>query len=137
MRICTVHTHSTLCDGKNTLAEMARAAFAAGAVTFGASGHSHTDIPWDQGNVLPEDPSAYRAEVLRLREEYRGRMEVLPGIEQDSQSSQPVPDWAVLDRLRPQPVRSPDRAVPLRGLGRGPCCGLPAGDVRRGRPGHG
>ena len=94
MRICTVHTHSTLCDGKNTLAEMARAAFAAGAVTFGASGHSHTDIPWDQGNVLPEDPSAYRAEVLRLREEYRGRMEVLPGIEQDSQSSQPVPDWA-------------------------------------------
>ena len=29
MRICTVHTHSVLCDGKNTLEEMARAAFAA------------------------------------------------------------------------------------------------------------
>ena len=33
--ICSVHTHSTMCDGKNTLAEMARAAFEAGAVSFG------------------------------------------------------------------------------------------------------
>ena len=94
MRCCTVHTHSLLCDGKNTLAEMARAAFDAGAVSFGASGHSHTDIPWDQGNVLPADTSAYQAEVLRLREVYAGRMEVLLGIEQDSQTSRPVPDWA-------------------------------------------
>ena len=42
---CSVHTHSTMCDGKNTLAEMAAAAFAAGAASFGASGHSHTPIP--------------------------------------------------------------------------------------------
>lgn len=94
MNFCTVHTHSAFCDGKDTLTEMARAAFAAGAVSFGASGHSHTDVPWDQGMVLPEDASGYRAEVLRLREEYRDRMEVLLGIEQDSQSAQPVPDWA-------------------------------------------
>ena len=94
MRFTTVHTHSVLCDGKNTLEEMARAAFVAGAASFGASGHSHTEIPWDQGNVLPEDTADYRAEVLRLREEYQGRMEVLLGIEQDSQSPQPVPEWA-------------------------------------------
>lgn len=25
--LCSVHTHSTLCDGKNTLAEMAAARF--------------------------------------------------------------------------------------------------------------
>ena len=30
-RFCSVHTRSTMCDGKNTLAEMAAAAFAAGA----------------------------------------------------------------------------------------------------------
>lgn len=94
MRFCTVHTHSVLCDGKNTLEEMARAAFDAGAVSFGASGHSCTPIPWDQGNVLTEDTAAYQAEVLRLRQEYQGRMEVLLGVEQDSQSPQPVPDWA-------------------------------------------
>lgn len=94
MRVCTVHTHSLLCDGKNSLEEMARAAFHAGAVSFGASGHSHTPVPWDADNTLPRDTSAYQAEVLRLREVYEGRMEVLLGIEQDSQSPQPVPDWA-------------------------------------------
>ena len=60
-RECTVHTHSTLCDGKNTLAEMAAAAYAAGVRHFGASGHSHTPVPSDEGNVLPADPAAYRA----------------------------------------------------------------------------
>ena len=27
---CSIHTHATCCDGKNTLAEMAAAAYAAG-----------------------------------------------------------------------------------------------------------
>ena len=92
--LCSVHTHSTLCDGKGTLEEMAAAAFAAGVRYFGASGHSHTPAPGDQDCVLPEDLSEYRREVLRLREAYRGRMEVLLGIEQDSCSLQPVPHWA-------------------------------------------
>ena len=91
---CSVHTHSALCDGKGTLAEMAAAAFGAGVRFFGASGHSHTEIPHDAGNVLPADPAEYRAQVLALRGEYAGRMTVLLGIEQDSQSPQPVPDWA-------------------------------------------
>lgn len=81
---CTVHTHSAMCDGKDSLAEMARAAFEAGAVSFGASGHSHTPFPEDEGQVLPADMTAYRAEVLRLREEYAGRMDVLLGIELDN-----------------------------------------------------
>lgn len=91
---CSVHTHSTLCDGKNTLAEMAEAACRAGVRYFGASGHSPTPIPYDEGSVLPADLTAYRDEVLRLRRAYEGRMEVLLGIEQDSCSETPVPDWA-------------------------------------------
>lgn len=94
MTVCTVHTHSLFCDGTNSLPEMAQAAWEGGAEVFGASGHSYTPISWDQGNVLPEEPLDYRAEVLRLREAYAGRMEVLLGIEQDSCSPQPVPDWA-------------------------------------------
>ena len=92
--LCSVHTHSCLCDGKGTLAEMAEAAYQAGVRYFGASGHSHTEIPHDAGNVLPADPADYRRQVLALREEYEGRMEVLLGIEQDSCSAQSVPDWA-------------------------------------------
>ena len=53
----SVHTHSVLCDGKGTLAEMAAAAYQAGVRYFGASGHSHTEIPHDAGNVLPADPA--------------------------------------------------------------------------------
>ena len=91
--LCSVHTHSALCDGKGTLAEMAAAAYAAGVRFFGASGHSHTPIPYDAGNVLPADMAEYRRQVLALRAEYDGRMEVLLGIEQDSCSAQSVPDW--------------------------------------------
>lgn len=83
---CSVHTHATLCDGKDTPEVMAAAAYAAGVQYFGVSCHSHTPIPMDEGAVLPADMAEYRAEVLRLREEYAGRMEVLLGIEWDSQS---------------------------------------------------
>ena len=81
---CSVHTHSRLCDGTDSLSEMAWAAYEAGAVSFGASGHSHTPFPEDEGGVLPEDMTVYRKEVLRLREEFTGRMDVLLGIELDN-----------------------------------------------------
>ena len=38
----SVHVHSKLCDGKNTLEEMAVTAWKAGLQTLGFSGHSHT-----------------------------------------------------------------------------------------------
>ena len=84
--VCSVHTHADCCDGKNTLREMAAAAYAAGVRYYGVSCHSHTPIPLDEGYVLPADMTAYREAVLALREEYRGRMEILLGLEWDSQS---------------------------------------------------
>lgn len=81
---CSIHTHNTFCDGKNSLEEMAAAAYAAGVHYFGISCHSHTPISLDVGAVLSADMSSYRNSVLQLREAYRGRMEVLLGIEWDS-----------------------------------------------------
>lgn len=89
---CSVHTHSTLCDGKASLAQMAEAAYAAGIKHLGFSGHSHTDIPHDQGNVLERGAEEYLAETLRLRELYKGKMEILRGIEWDSCSVDPIPE---------------------------------------------
>lgn len=83
---CSVHTHASCCDGKNTLAEMAAAACAAGVKHYGVSCHSHTPIPIDAGCVLDADMTAYRKAVLDLRAEYEGRMEILLGLEWDSQS---------------------------------------------------
>jgi len=91
---CSVHTHSTFCDGKNTMAEMAAAAWAAGVKHYGFSGHIHTPCPADVGVCMAADMTAYRAEALRLREEYAERMEILLGIEWDACSDLPVPDWA-------------------------------------------
>ncbi len=89
---CSVHTHSTLCDGKASLAQMAEAAYAAGIKHLGFSGHIHTDIPHDQGNVLEKGATEYLAETLRLKELYKGKMDILRGIEWDSCSNEGVPE---------------------------------------------
>ena len=78
----TVHNHSTLCDGKSTLAEMAEAAFQKGVRVLGFSGHSHT--PCDLEYCMsPEHTRQYRQEISRLQEEYRDRMDILCGLEWD------------------------------------------------------
>lgn len=83
---CSVHTHATLCDGKDSLEAMAAAAYAAGVKYYGVTCHSHTPIDLDVGFVLPADMTEYRKAVLAVREQYAGRMEVLLGLEWDSQS---------------------------------------------------
>ena len=59
-KLCSVHNHATLCDGRDTPEAMAAAAFAQGIRYFGLSCHSHTPIPDDEGAVLPADMTAYR-----------------------------------------------------------------------------
>lgn len=80
------HTHTTLCDGKNTPAEMAEAAWRLGFEQLGFSGHMdpsyHMDFP------------AYLAEVARLRAEYAGRMDILAGVELDQRWSAESVDGA-------------------------------------------
>ena len=42
----SVHVHSKLCDGKNTLDEIAVTAWRNGLQTLGFSGHSHTPVSY-------------------------------------------------------------------------------------------
>ena len=81
---CSIHTHCTFCDGRDTPEAMARAACAAGVKYYGFSSHSHTPLPEDEGCCLPADMSVYRETVLQLREEYARRMEILLGLELDN-----------------------------------------------------
>lgn len=83
---CSVHTHTTLCDGRDTPEAMAAAACALGIRHLGFSCHSHTPSPYDAGYVLPADMADYRRQVLALREQYAGRMEIILGLEWDSQA---------------------------------------------------
>ena len=87
-KLCSVHTHSAFCDGKQPLAEMAAAAYDAGVRYYGTSSHAKTPTGWDEDETLPADPQEYRRAVLELRREYEGRMEVLLGIEMDGTSGE-------------------------------------------------
>ena len=81
-RTSTVHCHSTYCDGKATLRQMAEAALDAGVKTLGISGHSHT--PDDPDFCMTaEGTEAYRAELTALKAEYAGRLDLLLGLEWD------------------------------------------------------
>ena len=64
----TVHCHTNLCDGNNTPAEMAKAAFESGIKVLGLSGHSHT--PHDDSYCMSRENTVfYRQEIARLRPE--------------------------------------------------------------------
>jgi len=82
MMYSCVHTHSTFCDGKNTMEEMAAAAYMSGIRCFGFSSHSF--VPLDGFGLPLAKMPEYRAEGARIKELYRGKMEVLCGLELDS-----------------------------------------------------
>ena len=69
------HTHSTWCDGKNTIAEMVQAAHEKGFSALGFSGHGYCPISQEYC-MTPENETAYRQEVIELRERYRGVMHI-------------------------------------------------------------
>ena len=75
------HMHTTFCDGKSTAEEMVLGAIARGLTKMGFSIHSEQFSP-----RAPRDPkimAAYRAEIARLKEKYRDRIEILCGAECD------------------------------------------------------
>ena len=78
-----LHTHTTYCDGKNTPREMIEAAIAKGLRRIGFSGHSPSPCQGEDYAMKPEEIPQYIAEVRALAEEYKDRIEVLCGIEQD------------------------------------------------------
>lgn len=75
------HCHTTFCDGKNTPEEMIQAALERDFVSLGFSIHGWT--PYEPTPVNMEKEAEYRAELRRLREKYRGQIEILIGAERD------------------------------------------------------
>ena len=84
-----LHTHTTYSDGKNTPEEMVLAAVCAGLDAIGISDHAYTAID-ESYCIKKEKISAYVAEISALKEKYKGKIEVLCGIEQDYFSDEPT-----------------------------------------------
>lgn len=90
--IQNLHTHTNFCDGKNIPDEMAHAAIRLGMDSLGFS--SHAPLAGQSGwTMSPEDVPRYRAEILRLRERYTGRLEIFLGLEQDYYSPPSGKGW--------------------------------------------
>ena len=79
------HTHTVFCDGKDTPEEMALAAIERGFTALGFSGHAYFVLDADI-SMSKEKQSAYREEILRVKEKYKDKLDVFLGIEQDSWS---------------------------------------------------
>lgn len=82
------HTHTTWCDGMNTPAEVAKAAFALGFTDLGFSSHAPSPgsdgiPPIDEHGVGMRDEAGYRADIAALKTAYEGRMGILCGVEKD------------------------------------------------------
>lgn len=84
-----LHTHTTYCDGIDTPEEMVRIALEKGFDSLGFSGHS-TNPYSTYTHVTEETTRAYQREILRLKEKYRGQIQIFLGLEVDTYSKTPL-----------------------------------------------
>ena len=91
-----LHTHTVFGDGKHTPEEMVRGAIASGCASLGFSEHSSmpAEADPDGWSMGAEREDEYRAEVLRLKEAYKGRLEIFLGLELDADSPLPSEPYA-------------------------------------------
>lgn len=80
------HSHTEFCDGRASMADIALAAHDAGFNVWGISPHSPICCP-SGANMKYEDVEAYILEAERLKNEYKGKMRILTGMEIDYVSS--------------------------------------------------
>ena len=78
-----LHTHSNLCDGKDTLEEMVLTAIDKGFDSIGFSGHSFMDI-YAEFSMNEEKIAIYKSEIARLQKVYGDRIKIFCGLEKDN-----------------------------------------------------
>lgn len=87
-----IHTHTFYCDGINSPRQMVEAAIARGFKLIGISGHSYT--PFDESYCMSlENTAVYITKINNLKEEFRGKIDILCGIEQDYFAPLPSYDY--------------------------------------------
>lgn len=85
------HTHTIYCDGKNTAEEMVLKAIKLGFVSIGFSGHAPMFFESEWG-MKKEDIPKYISEIRALKEKYADKIDILCGIELDTDYSDIDPD---------------------------------------------
>jgi len=85
-----LHTHSTFCDGKNTIEENVLAAIQKGIKVLGFTSHSMYPF-WTDTYMQPENFASYCEEVRRLQKKYAGLITIRLGFESDFLPGASVP----------------------------------------------
>ena len=80
-----LHVHSAYCDGKDTPEEMVKKAIALGMHSIGFSGHSYMHF-YPKLSMSLEGTEEYKKEIARLKEVYRGKIEIFCGLEMEMYS---------------------------------------------------
>ena len=78
-----LHTHSVLCDGKDTLEQMVQTAIEKGFDSIGFSGHSFMEI-YAEFSMSEEKIALYKSEIARLQKVYGDRIRIFCGLEKDN-----------------------------------------------------
>ncbi len=86
MTTIDLHTHTNLCDGNDSPREMIEEAIKRGFDIFGFSGHSY-DPSVEPYSMTPTGTELYKAEVTALKEEYKDKIDIFLGLEQDYYSA--------------------------------------------------
>ena len=82
MQNFNLHTHSVYSDGKSQPREIVEEAVRQGLTTLGFSEHS--PLPFDNNfSVKSEDMPLYVAEIARLKEEFKDKIDIYCGLEAD------------------------------------------------------
>lgn len=86
MNYSNYHTHSTYCDGKNTLREIVESAINLSCPEIGFSGHSHMEFQPKSFAMTLEKTEEYKKEIKALKAEYSDKIRIYCGIEQEFMS---------------------------------------------------
>lgn len=81
-----LHTHSTYCDGNDSLRDIIEAAIKAGLESIGFSAHSYTGLSFDESAIKRDSIRSYISELDTLKAEYRDRIRIYTGFEYDSRA---------------------------------------------------
>ncbi len=87
------HTHSTFCDGRDTLWELVEEAVRLGCPAIGFSGHSFFVLKDGTFGMTYEKAEAYRQCIREMQREYADRIEIFLGVEQDFYSDTPENEY--------------------------------------------
>lgn len=78
--LCNLHTHTTLCDGKNTPEEVVLSAIGKGFDSIGFSGHGYTDFDL---SYCIKDMHEYVSVINELKDKYKSKIQIYLGVEED------------------------------------------------------